>query len=281
MSDYKIVADSSAELPAKFDNDPRFVHVPFNIQVGDEHIIDDENLNVMELLSKIAACKDCPKSSCPSPDAFIEAFKGPEKRVYVVTISSKLSGCYNSAVLAKDIYDEEYGDKEIFVIDSLSATGGESLLVMRAHELEQQGVSFGVICERLTEYRDSINTYVVLDNLETFIKNGRLGRVTGLAATTLRIKPLLVADNGELIAADKSIGLRKAWSAMSKRIITDVSKEATNTKRVIITHCNNLPGAEKVKEMLKACSQFSEFIIMQTSGLSSVYANDGGIVVAC
>lgn len=281
MSDYKIVADSSAELPEKYNGDPRFVHVPFNIQVGDEHIIDDENINIMELLSKIAACKDCPKSSCPSPDAFLESFKGPEKRIYVVTISSNLSGCYNSAVLAKSMYDDEYGDKEIFVIDSLSATGGESLLVMRAHELEQQGVSFKVICDRLTEYRDSINTYVVLDNLETFIKNGRLGRVTGLAATTLHIKPLLISDNGELIAADKCIGLRKAWRAMANRIIADVSTEATNTKRVIITHCNNIAGAEKVKEMLKVCSQFSEFIIMQTSGLSSVYANDGGIVVAC
>jgi len=279
MSDYKIVADSSAEFPAKYANDPRFVHVPFHVQVGDEHIVDVDGLDIMDLLGKIAACKDCPKSSCPSPDAFMETFKGPEKRIYVVTISSNLSGCYNSAVLAKNMYDEEFGDKEIFVIDSLSASGGESLLAIKAHELEEQGIAFKVICDRLNEYRDNITTYVVLDNLDTFVKNGRLGRVAGLAASTLRIKPLLKGDNGELIAVEKAIGLRKAWNAMSSRIIREVSEEATNTKRIIITHCNNLAGAEKIKEMLKACNQFSEFIIMQTSGLSSVYANDGGIIV--
>ncbi len=281
MSDYKIIADSSAEFPKEFLGDPRFVHVPFNLQVGDYHVVDDENIDVMDLIARIAACKECPKTSCPSPDAFIDAFKGPEKRVYVITISSNLSGCYNSAALAKSMYDEEYGDKEIFVLDSLSATGGESLLALRAYELEEQGMTYSDICANLTEYRDSINTYVVLDNLDTLMKNGRLGRVTGLAATTLHIKPLLVADNGELITADKSIGLRKAWRSMADRIISDISKDVTVTKRVIITHCNNLAGAEKVKEMLKVCSQFSEFIIMQTSGLSSVYANDRGIVVVC
>lgn len=279
MSDYKIVADSSAELPAKYDNDKRFVHVPFHIQVGNEHIVDVDGIDVMSLLGKIAACKDCPKSSCPSPDAFMEAFKGPEKRIYVVTISSHLSGCYNSAVLAKNMYDEEYGDKEIFVIDSLSASGGESLLALRAMELEEQGIAFKAVCDRLTQYRDEITTYVVIDNLDTFIKNGRLGRVTGLAASTLRIKPLLKGDNGELIAVEKAIGLRKAWNAMATRITREVASDASNTKRIIITHCNNLAGAEKVKDMLKACSQFSEFIIMQTHGLSSVYANDGGIIV--
>lgn len=280
MSDFKIIADSSCELPDIYLENKSFELVPFHMEIDGEHIRDTRNINIRSLLDKIAACKTCPKSSCPSPDTFMRYMEGPEKRVYVVTISSKLSGCYNSAILAKSLYEEEHDDKEIFVIDSLSASGGESLLAIKAYELEQMGLSFEEITNKLTEYRDSISTYVVLDNLETFRKNGRLSRVGALAASSLKIKPLLAGVMGELVAVEKAIGLRKAWTAMVNRIAREtVSMDITNGKRIIITHCNNLAGAEKIKAMLESCTNFKEYIIMQTSGLSSLYANEGGIIV--
>lgn len=282
MADYKIIADSSCELPAKFINDERFALVPFHMEIDGEHIRDNRGINIPELLSKIAASRDCPKSSCPSPDTFMECMReGNEKRVYIITISGKLSGCYNSAVLAKSLYEEEYDDKEIFVIDSLSASGGESLIALKAMELEEEHLSFEKIQEELISYRDSITTYFVLDNLDTLRKNGRLSRMGALVASTLRIKPLLAGSMGEIITVEKAIGLKKAWSAMVSRIAREAGDAAKKmyARRIIITHCNNQAGAEKIRDMLKATVEFKEYIIMQTSGLSSLYANDGGIIV--
>lgn len=281
MAEYRIIADSSCELPEQYMEDSRFELIPFRMEIDGEPIRDSRNINIKNLLEKIAASKTCPKSACPSPDMFIQQMSGDEKRVYIITISSKLSGCYNSAVLAKNLYEEEHDDKQIAVIDSRSASGGESLLALKAMELEEQGLPFEEIVETLESYRDSLYTYVVLDNLETLRKNGRLSRLKAAAASQLHIKPLLEGVMGELIEVEKAIGLRKAWNCMVKRIAKEAALDAaTHTKRIIITHCNNLAGAEKVRDMLKATTNFKEYIIMNTSGLSSLYANDGGIIVA-
>lgn len=280
MCDYKIIADSSCELPSSLKEDKRFALVPFRMEIDGVNYKDNSSLNIKSFLETIKASKTCPKSSCPSPDLFLRQFDTDAKRIYVITISSKLSGCYNSAMLAKSMYEEEHDDKDILVIDSLSASGGECLLALKAMELEEAGYDFDEISVRLNNYRDHISTYFVLDNIETLRKNGRLSKLRALAATTLNIKPLLAGKMGDIVQLDRAIGLRKAWNHMVKRI----AKETENLKdmqsrRLIITHCNNFKGAVKVREMLKSCTNFKEYIIMNTSGLSSLYANEGGIIV--
>lgn len=280
MCDYKIIADSSCELPSALRDDKRFALVPFHMEVDGVSYKDNKSLNIKKFLESIAGSKTCPKSSCPSPDLFVRQFETSAKRIYIITISAKLSGCYNSAMLAKSMYEEEHNDKQIFVIDSQSASGGECLLALKAYELEQEGYSFDEITVRLTNYRDQISTYFVLDNIETLRKNGRLSRLKALAANTLNIKPLLAGDRGDIIQLDKAIGLRKAWTCMVKRIAKDVETlNDMKSRRLIITHCNNFKGALKVRDMLKTCTDFKEYIIMNTSGLSSLYANEGGIIV--
>ena len=280
MCDYKIIADSSCELPSALRDDKRFALVPFHMEVDGVSYKDNKSLNIKKFLESIAGSKTCPKSSCPSPDLFVRQFETSAKRIYIITISAKLSGCYNSAMLAKSMYEEEHNDKQIFVIDSQSASGGECLLALKAYELEQEGYSFDEITVRLTNYRDQISTYFVLDNIETLRKNGRLSRLKALAANTLNIKPLLAGDKGDIIQLDKAIGLRKAWTCMVKRIAKDVETlNDMKSRRLIITHCNNFKGALKVRDMLKTCTDFKEYIIMNTSGLSSLYANEGGIIV--
>ncbi len=280
MAEYKIIADSSCELPHKYRDDERFALVPFRMEVDGIPFRDTKSLNIKNFLESIAKSKTCPRSSCPSPDLFLEQFKGNERRIYVITISGKLSGCYNSAMLAKTLYEEEHKDKEIAVIDSLSASGGECLIALKAMELEEEGLVFDEIVCRLNHYRNQISTYFVLDNIETLRKNGRLSRLRALAANTLNIKPLLAGKMGDIVQLDKAIGLRKAWDCMVKRIASDVEHlNDMGSRRLIITHCNNLSGAKKVRDMLKACTDFKEYIILNTSGLSSLYANEGGIIV--
>ena len=280
MCDYKIIADSSCELPTSLRDDERFSLIPFSMEVDGVSFKDNKSLNIKSFLESIRNSKTCPKSSCPSPDLFLRQLDTDAKRVYIITISGKLSGCYNSAMLAKNLYEEEHDDKEIFVIDSRSASGGECLLALKAMELEEAGCDFDEISVRLENYRDHISTYFVLDNLETLRKNGRLSRLRTLVANTLHIKPLLAGHMGDIIQLDRAIGLRKAWDCMVKRIAKDAANVTDmKNRRLIITHCNNFKGALKVRDMLKTCTDFKEYMIMNTSGLSSLYANEGGIIV--
>ncbi|MCR5399146.1 MAG: DegV family protein [Lachnospiraceae bacterium] len=280
MAEYKIIADSSCELPDIYRNDERFALVPFRMEVDGVPYRDTKNLNIRGFLDSIAKSKTCPKSACPSPDLFMKQFSGDVKRIYVITISGKLSGCYNSAMLAKSLYEEEHDDKQITVIDSMSASGGECLIALKAMELEEAGLVYDEIVCRLNHYRDHISTYFVLDNIDTLRKNGRLSAIRALAANALNVKPLLAGKMGDIIQLDKAIGLKKAWDCMVKRISRDVKNLSDMKNRtLIITHCNNLKGAQKVRDMLRTCTDFKEYIIMNTSGLSSLYANEGGIIV--
>lgn len=280
MSKYKIIADSSCELPKKLINDERFELIPFRLDIDGLPIRDTKDIDIPDLLQKIAASKECPKSACPSPDSFIKAFESDVEHIYVITISSKLSGSYNSACLAKTMYEEDNpkSNKKIIVIDSLSASGGETQLALRAMELEEECKNFDQIATELLRFRDTMITYFVLDNLETLRKNGRLTRMKALLATSLRIKPVLRADEGEIIQIGQSVGLKKAWSSMVDQM-SKVINSGEQRKRIIISHCNNRAGALKVKELLEEKTSISSILVIPTNGLSSLYANDGGIIV--
>ena len=275
---YKIILDSCGELPENLLQDKRFERVPLGLEVGDYQIQDDENFDQAEFLKKVAECPKCPKSCCPSPERFMESYYEPEaEHIYAVTLSSPLSGSYNSAELGKRLYHEKYGDKEIHVVDSHSASGGETQIALKIMDLEEAGFSFKEIVKKIEEFRDNLNTYFVLDHLETLRKNGRLTGVKAFVASTLSIKPVMGADKGEIIQRSQTIGIKKALSKMAELVAAEIKKP--EEKRLIITHCNALARAEQVKKMILEKVTFKECIIMDTRGVSSMYANDGGVIV--
>lgn len=274
---YKIILDSCGELPEKFLCDGRFERVPLGLEVGDYRILDDETFDQKEFLAHVAEYQGCPKSSCPSPERYMEACRTEAEHVYIVTLSSHLSGSYNSAELGKQLYLETYGHKDIFVVDSHSASGGETQIGLLAMELEEKGLPFEEITKRLIEYRDEMRTYFVLDNLETLRKNGRLSAVKSIVAQTLSIKPVMSATEGVIIQKSQTIGMKKALQKMVDYLIKEV-KDA-GKKRIIITHCNCPQRAEFVKELLAAKISIQELVIMDTAGISSMYANDGGVIL--
>ena len=197
--------------------------------------------------------------------------------MFVFTLSSKLSGSYNSAEIGKQLYHEEYGEKNIFVCDSHSASCGETQLAYKAVEWMQEGLPFEDICKKLIEYRDHMNTYFVLDNLETLRKNGRLTGVKALVASTLSIKPVMGADSGEIIQLGQAIGIKKSLARMAETVVKEAVSPAE--KRLMITHCNCADRAEKVKEMILSKIKVKDVLVMDTRGVSSMYANDGGVIV--
>ena len=274
---YKIVADSCCEFPEGYEKDSRYERVALRLDVEDEVFIDDESFDQAKFLKSVAKSAECPKSSCPSPEAFREAYHTDAENVFVFTLSSHLSGSYNSAELGKKLYHEKYGDKNIFVCDSESASCGETQLAFKAAEWSKEGRSFEEICQKLAEYRDKMKTYFVMDNLETLRKNGRLTGIKAFVATTLNIKPVMSATKGVIIQIGQAIGTQKALAKMAEA----VARESVHPeeKMLMITHCNCRERAEKVKEMILEKIRVKDVLIMDTKGVSSMYANDGGVIV--
>ncbi len=275
---YKIVVDSCCELPEELKKDSRFEIVPLTLIVGDTYEKpDDESFDQKEFLQAVAQCPVSPRSACPSPERFMEAYRTEADHVYVVTLSSKLSGSYNSAVLGKNLYHETYGDKQIYVVDSRSASCGETQIAYKIAQWEEEGLTFEEITSRIEQFVDGMHTYFVLDNLETLRKNGRLSGVKALVASTLSIKPVMAGEQGSIVQLGQSVGIKKALAKMVDHVIRDVSDP--EKKCLMITHCNNLDRANSVKDQILAKVKFKDVLIMDTAGISSMYANDGGVIV--
>lgn len=274
---YKIVADSCCEFPGEYQGDPRYENVPLGLEVEGELIMDDESFDQAEFLRKVAASPKCPKSFCPSPEKFMEAYQTDAENVFVFTLSAKLSGSYNSAELGRKLYIEKYGNKNIFVCDSESASCGETQLAMRAAQWSEEGFPFEEICRKLSEYRDHMKTYFVLNNLDTLRKNGRLSGVKALVASTLNIKPVMGSSKGEIIQLSQAIGIKKGLSKMADTVVAEASEPEKKT--LMITHCNCPERAESVKQMILSKMQVARTLVMDTRGVSSMYANDGGVIV--
>lgn len=275
---YKIVMDSCGDLPEEWKNYSKIQLIPLTLQIGEEAIIDDETFDQLSFLKKVAAYPECPKSACPSPQSYMESYVGEEEHVYVITLSSHLSGSYNSAVVGKDMYLEQYGEKKIHVIDSESASTGETQIALKAIELEESGkYSFEEIVEKLEKFRSEIATFFVLDSLEALRKNGRLSAVKALVANTLNIKPVMEGRQGVIFQAGQGIGIKKALNKMADAL---VEKMVKSEKRVLmISHCNNRQRAEYMKELVLKRADFAKVYIVETRGVSSLYASDGGIIV--
>lgn len=275
---YKIVVDSCCELPEAWKKDSRFEIVPLELSIGEYRVWDDETFEQADFIRRIAESSQCAKTACPSPEKYMEAYHTSAEDVFVVTLSSKLSGSYNSAELGKELYYETYGkNKNIYVCDSESACCGETQIAMKAVELEEAGLPFEEIVKQLEAFRDHMNTYFVLDNLETLRKNGRLTGVKALVASTLNIKPVMGADKGIIVQRGQAVGIKKALAKMAEMVVNEAVD--TEKKNLIITHVNCPERAEKVKNMLLEQAVFKDIYIHNAAGVGTVYANDGGIVV--
>lgn len=274
---YKIVVDSCCELPEQYKKDSRFQSIPLGLEVGDYQILDDESFNQKEFLAKVAAYPTCPKSNCPSPELFREAYHDEAEEIYVVTLSSHLSGSYNSAELGKKLYEEKYGSKKIHVVDSESASCGETQIAMKIMEYKEAGLSFEETVDKVEKFKRQMRTYFVLDNLETLRKNGRLSGVKALVASTLNIKPVMVGNLGVIEQRGQAIGINKALAKMADHFVADVKNPQERT--LMITHCNCPERAEYMRRLMEKRASYRDVVIMDTAGISSMYANDGGIIV--
>lgn len=276
---YKIIIDSCGELPEELKADGHYCNVPLELEVDGCRIVDDETFNQKDFLEKVKQSVHSPKSSCPSPELYMSKFEGETEHIYIVTLSAKLSGSYNSAVLAAQLYNEEHEDKKIYVFNSRSASIGETLIGMKIQELEEAGESFEKVVEDVEAYIASMNTFFVLETLETLRKAGRLSGLKSLVASTFNIKPVMGSTKeGTIQQLGQARGMKKALTKM----VDDMLKVTRNCEnRVLaISHCNCPERAQFVKDTIEKLAQFKKIFIVDTAGVSSMYANDGGVIIA-
>ena len=275
---YRIIVDSCGELTDEMKKSGMYKSAPLSMEVNGTHVADDNTFDQARFLRLLAESPHCPRSSCPSPEEYMSLYDCGADRVYVVTLSSELSGSYNSTELGRKLFEEEHSDKKIYVFNSRSASVGETLIAMKIRECEERGMDFEEVKECVESYIKGQNTYFVLENLDTLRKNGRLTGIKSLVASALNIKPVMGSTPaGTICQLGQARGIKRALDKMTDHIVQNA--ESPEEKVLGIAHCNCPERAEKVREILLGKLKVKSSFIVNTAGISTMYANDGGIIV--
>ena len=275
---FKIIVDSCCDLTPAQLREECFIKVPLTIRVGNHTIVDDDTFDQGELLWRMKESETAPQSACPSPMQYLEAFDCGADDLYVVTLSALLSGSHNAAAQARSIWLEDHPGANVHIFNSCSASAGEVLVALKIQELAQSGMGFTTVVDQVSRYINEMETYFVLETLDTLRKAGRLSRVQSLVTSTLRIKLLMGATpEGEICKKGQAMSVKQALNKMVALMADDLKHVG---KRLSIVHCNCLERAFYVKELAMKQCRFDEILVSDTGGIATMYANDGGIVVA-
>lgn len=275
---YRIVVDSCGEFTEEMAKDSHFVHAALNLEIDGNHFVDDETFDRLRFLDLVEKSPNCPKSSCPSPEVYRSAFDCGADHLYAVTLSAELSGSYNSAVLGQNLYLEDHPDAKIHVFNSCSASVGETLLAKKIQECEEAGMEFEEVIKAVEAYQAERQTFFVLESLDHLRKNGRLSAVKAFVASSLNIKPVMEGNKQGIIEqAGQARGMQKALRMMVELLVERMNKPEEKT--VAIVHCNNEARAQFVKEEIEKRTKVKEIIILPSSGVSTLYAAQGGIIL--
>jgi len=273
---FKIISDSSLDLNEQLEKVVDIEKIPFKLYIDEEEIVDDEKLDVLEFIQKMKKSAKLPRTACPSPNDFKEKFE-EDADIFAITISSKLSGTYNSAMLAMNMVMEET-KKNIHVFDSKSASVGQTLIGLKIKEKIDQGLDFDKIVEEVESYMKNMKTFFISESLDNLIKNGRIPSWKGKLAMALKIRPIMTTSDGDIVVSEKVRSSNKAFEKLAQNIC-DLAKDAS-TRTLAISHVNNLERAKSLKARIQEICNFKEVIIVPTHGLTSLYCDDQGIIVA-
>ncbi|MDR7870914.1 MAG: DegV family protein [Tissierellaceae bacterium] len=275
----KIVTDSCADLPIELVEKYNISVVPLEVRFNDKAYVDGVDLSSKEFYDMMKSHKDLPKTASPSPEQFINEFEGPEDHIIVVTISSGLSSTYNSALLAKDIYEKSNKNKKIYIIDSLSASVGEGLVVLKTAQMLQSGIKINELIDIANKCAQEVQVYFMLETLENIVKGGRIDKVTGQLASILSIKLIMKSDgNGVVDLAEKARGSKKAFN----RLVDIIGENGANLENRIlgIAHANCYDKALEYKKMIEAKYNFKDIIISTIGATIGTYSGEGGLLIA-
>ena len=274
---WHIVGDTSCDLfsleggEGVFD----FATIPFTIRIGGKEYIDDENMPVEEMLTANENHSELAQTACPSPEDWYNKFKVPGP-VLAFTISSALSGSYNSACAGREMVLEKEPDKQIAIIDSKATGPEEAMLIWRARDLILGGGNFEEIEKDLNRTAEKLHTSFALASYHNLIKNGRVSRLIGFIAGHLGFWGIGIGDEkGEIAIRGKARGSK----SMIRFLVEEVGKIGVAGKQILISHCRNEKDALALKTALEAAHPGTEVLIQPTRGLDSFYAERSGLII--
>ena len=272
---FKIIVDSSSNLLNSYYQDKKdvaFKVVPLTIRIGQEEFIDNDELDVNRMLD-VLRLNDGGQSSCPSPNDYLRELDEAEYS-FIITITSKLSGSFNSACVARTMCKNP---EHVFVIDSKGTAGSIVLIAEKLFELIKENKEFSVITNEITAFRNSVNLLFALDRFDNLVRNGRMSKLTAFIAEKIAIKPLCYADDGEIKIKEKI----RTFRGVIKRMTHYIGKmcEDTTNKICIIAHTRNESAALELKKDIEQNYHFKEVRVMENRGLCAFYALEGGLIV--
>ncbi len=273
----KILADSGCDLTDDMKKNTAITTIPLTLQLGNNVYTDNEKLDTDKFREELKQHKKDRKTSAPAPGLFAENIQADVPN-FIVTLSAGVSGSYNSAVSGAAMYTEEHGKKDIFVVDSMSASTGETLIVDKLLELDKKGLDFESIKSEITEFRDNLKTYFILENYDTFVDSGRLNPYVASIAKMLSIIPICGAEGGKAVLRGQARGVKKAYA----KLLNFIENENVNTEeRVLaINHIGCREKAEALKNIITDKFKFKDtLIIPKATGLCSLYADINGLII--
>lgn len=273
----KIITDTGCDLNKELLDNENVERAPFVLELGDRIIVDTLDLDTKKYLSDMENFKGVPKSAAPSPEYYYDIFKSAEQS-FAVTLSSKLSGSYNSAISAKNMIVDEMKDKLVHIFDSKTACAGQTLIVLKLNELLENGLDFDVIVEKMNEFIEQTKTYFIIQNFDNLVKAGRVKPYVASIAKLLSITAIGTATDGEVDICDKVRGQKKAFLKLSEIVS---NSEIDFSERILsITHVEAPEVAEEFKKLIVSKVNFKDIVIQEASGLCTNYGQRGGIIIA-
>lgn len=269
----KIVSDSSCDIKQMQGVD--FVSVPLTISTDERSFVDDATLDTNDMLDYLANYQGRSYTACPSVSSWMDSFEGADE-VFAVTISSNVSGAYNAAMAARDLYLQSHPETKIFVFDSLTTGPEQRLILEKIAELMQAELPFEKICAKVQEYSKHTRIFYALESMHNLVQNGRVNKLTATLAGILGIRVLGTgSETGTLQAVAKCRGEKK----MIGTLLEQIRQAGYNGGKLCIAHVQNLKLANEVKAAIQKCYAQAKILVDTAGGLCSFYAERGGILV--
>ena len=278
MDKIKIITDGSCDLSHEVLNKFNINVVPLGVSFGEEHYTAGVDIDNKEFYAKMKDSKELPKTFCPSPENFCKEYQCEEDKIIVIALSSKLSGTYNSASLARDLYLSEHKEKDIRVIDSMTGSIGAGLLFIKAAKMISEGKDIDEIVEAIENLKEKISFYGTLETLENAIKGGRINPLAGKIIGALNFKAIVQIKDGVVKPIDKARGESNSIKKVANYITSSI--EDTKDKILCLMHANCPEKAHKLLSIIEKTHKFDEVYISEVGPVMGTYTSEGAVLGA-
>lgn len=278
MDKIKIITDGSCDLSHEVLNKFNINVVPLGVSFGEEHYTAGVDIDNKEFYAKMKESKELPKTFCPSPENFCKEYQCKEDKIIVIALSSKLSGTYNSASLARELYLSEHKEKDIRVIDSMTGSIGAGLLLIKAAKMISEGKDIDEIVEAIENLKEKISFYGTLETLENAIKGGRINPLAGKIIGALNFKAIVQIKDGVVKPIDKARGESNSIKKVANYITSSI--EDTKDKILCLMHANCPEKAHKLLSIIEKTHKFDEVYISEVGPVMGTYTSEGAVLGA-